>query len=97
MSDTAVLVSRLAGEQLADLPPRLGRVMAQSLERLVVFPESAPPVLVDGYEDYRQLVVRGYRAIYRYFPDEDEVRVYCILHPRRRLPAVEYLIHQIFW
>jgi len=105
VSDTAVLVSRLAGEQLADLPPRLGRVMAQSLERLVVFPESAPPVLVEGpvlsevegYGDYRQLVVRGYRAIYRYFPDEDEVRVYCILHPRRRLPAVEFLIHQTFW
>ncbi len=79
--------------------------MAQSLERLAVFPESAPPVLVEGpvlskvegYEDYRQLVVRGYRAIFRYFPDEDKVHVYCILHPRRRLPAVEFLIHQTFW
>ncbi len=97
MSDTAVLVSRLAGEQLADLPPRLGRVMAQSLERLVVFPESAPPVLVEGYGDYRQLIVRGYRAIYRYLPDENQVRAYCILHPRRRLPAVEFLLHQTFW
>lgn len=97
MSDTAILVSRLAGEQLSDLSPRIGRAMAQALERLAVFPESAPPILVERYEDYRQLIVRGYRAIYRYFPDEDEVRVYCILHPRRRLPAVEFLIHQTFW
>ncbi|MCK4451046.1 MAG: type II toxin-antitoxin system RelE/ParE family toxin, partial [Anaerolineae bacterium] len=73
MSDIAVLVSRLAGEQLADLSPRIGRAMAQALERLAVFPESAPLLLVEGYEDYRQLVVRGYRAIYRYFPDEDKV------------------------
>lgn len=75
MSDIAVLVSQLAGEQLTDLSPRVGRAMAQALERLIVFPESAPPVLVDGYEDYRQLVVQGYRAIYRYFPSEDAVCV----------------------
>jgi len=105
VSDIAVLVSRLAGEQLADLSPRIGRAMAQALERLAVFPESAPTVLVDGpvlskvegYEGYHKLVVRGYRAIYRYFPDENHVRVYCILHPRRRLPAVEFLLHQTFW
>lgn len=96
MSDIAVLVSRLAGEQLTDLSPRIGRAMAQALERLTVFPESAPLLLVEGYEDCRQLVVRGYRAIYRYFPDEDQVRVYCILHPRRRLPTVEYLTYQTF-
>jgi plasmid stabilization system protein ParE len=55
------------------------------------------PLLVEGYEDYRQLIVRGYRAIYRYLPDENQVRVYCILHPRRRLPAIEFLLHQTFW
>ena len=96
MSEIEVLLSRLAAEQLAGLPPTAGRMMAKSLTHLTMFPEAAPPVLLDGYENYRQVLVKGYRAIYRYFPDDDQVRVYCILHTRRQLPAPEFLIHQLF-
>ncbi len=96
VNETEVLLSRLASEQLGNLTPESGRAMAQSLARLAVFPESAPPMLASEFEQYRQVAVRGYRAIYRYFPDDSQVRIYCILHTRRQLPAPEFLMYQLF-
>jgi plasmid stabilization system protein ParE len=51
---------------------------------------------VPEYQPYRQLIVQAYRAVYRYDEQEDIVRVYCIVHTRRRLPTVEFLTHQQF-
>lgn len=70
--------------------------MAQALMRLAVFPESAPPRLEAGFSQYRQVIVKGYRALYRYFPNDNQVRVYCILHTRRQLPPAEFLSYQLF-
>jgi len=74
----------------------MGRAMVQALMRLVVFPESAPALREEGFGPYRQVIVNGYRAIYRYFPGENQVRVYCILSTRRQLPPAEFLIYQLF-
>jgi plasmid stabilization system protein ParE len=78
------------------MSPQVGRRMLAALQRLRLFPESAPRLQLEGYTGYRRLVVRPYQAIYRYLPEEDEVRIYCILHVHRRLPASEFLQHQIF-
>jgi plasmid stabilization system protein ParE len=91
-----ILLSDLAVDQLKEMPANAGRQMLDTLQRLRAFPESAPPVLVEGYEAYRQIVIRPFRAIYHYLPEKEEVRVYCILHTRRRLPPSEFLEHQIF-
>ena len=96
MDEAEVLLSQLAADQLADLSPSLGRSMGRSLLLLGNFPESGSPVSQDGYELYRQLLVSQFRAIYRYFPEEHEVRVYCILHTRRTLPPSEFLTYQQF-
>lgn len=96
MNETQVLLSQLAVDQLSNLKPKVGRTMIQTLTRLTVFPQSGSPLLVKGYEMYKQVVVKGHRAIYRYFPDEKQVRIYCILHTRRQLPAPELLIYQLF-
>ena len=96
MNETQILLSRLASEQLAHLPPSRGRAMVHALRRLAVFPESAARLSEEGYEAYRQLIAQGYRAIYRYFPDNDQVRVYCLLRMRRQLPPSEFLIYQLF-
>jgi plasmid stabilization system protein ParE len=93
---TEILLSNLAVEQLREMPPPVGRAMIEALQRLRIFPESAPTITLEGYEPYRQLIVRSHRAIYRYLGDENVVRVYCVLHARRRLPASEFLSHQIF-
>ena len=91
-----ILLSDLAVEQLSEMPPQMGRFMLDSLQRLRTFPRSAPPIPVEGYESFRQLPIRSYRAIYRYFTENDEVRIYCILHVRRRLPSPELLKYQLF-
>jgi plasmid stabilization system protein ParE len=91
MKEVLVLVSRTAEQQIQGLTPSVGRAMLDALARLIVFPESAPQVDEEGYETYRQVIVRRYRAIYRYLPDRSEVRVYCVIHTRRRLPPVELL------
>ena len=96
MNEAEVLLSRLAADQLGSLSPLNGRAMAQALMRLAIFPESAPPLLEEGFSLYRQVIANGYRAIYRYFPDANQVRVYCILSTRRRLPPAEFLIYQLF-
>ena len=91
-----ILLSDLALNQLKEMPSAPGRQLLVALERLRTFPESAPRLTLSGYETYRQVIVSSYRAVYRYFSDTDEVRVYCIIHERRRLPSPEYLTHQIF-
>lgn len=91
-----ILLSDLAVSQLKEMPAILGRQLLDTLQRLRVFPESAPQLTVDGYEAYRQLIIRPYRAIYRYIPEAEQIRVYCILHTRRRLPDVEFLDYQAF-
>lgn len=93
---TQILLSDLAVEQLSEMPPPVGRSMLDALQRLRTFPQSAPKVSLEGYELYRQLNVRSYRAIYRFLEEDDEVRIYCIIHTRRRLPLPEFLKHQIF-
>ena len=96
MNETEVLLSRLAANQLGELPPASGRAMAQALRQLAVFPESAPPLREEGFSQYRQVIVKSYRALYRYFPNDNQVRIYCILHTRRQLPPAEFLIYQLF-
>ena len=96
MNEVEVLLSRLAADQLVALPPAIGRSMAQALARLAILPESAPTISEEGYRIYRQVIVNHYRAVYRYFPDKNCVRVYCILHTRRLLPASEFLTYQLF-
>lgn len=91
-----LLLSDLAVAQLSEMPPQIGRQLLQQLQRLRTFPLSAPRLQFEGYEAYRQLIVSSYRAVYRYMEETDEVRVYCILHMRRRLPSPEFLTYQIF-
>ncbi|GIK57398.1 MAG: type II toxin-antitoxin system RelE/ParE family toxin [Chloroflexi bacterium] len=91
-----ILLSDLAVEQLSEMPPKAGRKMLDAMRQLRTFPHSAPPVVLENYESYRQLIARPYRAIYRYLEETQEIRVYCILHVRRALPAPEFLTHQIF-
>lgn len=93
---TQILLSDLAVEQLSAMPAPIGRVMLNALQRLRTFPQSAPHVPLEGYKLYRQLNVRSYRAIYRFLEENDEVRIYCIIHSRRQLPFPEFLKHQIF-
>lgn len=96
MNDIEVLVSRLALAQLSALTATVGRVIVQAIMRLADFPESAPLVGQRDYEHFRQLIIRDYRVLYRYFSDEQQVRVYCVLHVKRRLPPSEFLIYQRF-
>ena len=91
-----ILLSDLAVEQLKNMPPQIGQQMLQAMERLRIFPRSASHISQEGYELYRHLIVRRFRAVYRYFEETDEVRIYCILPLRRRLPSSEFLTHQIF-
>ncbi len=96
MNNLKVLLSKLAVEQLANLPPPTGRAVITALTQLITFPESGSPLILMGYENYRQILVKNYRAIYRYLPLDNQVRVYCILHTRRQLPALEFLVYQQF-
>jgi plasmid stabilization system protein ParE len=96
MKQLALLLSDLAVEQLREIPPPIGRRLLEAIQRLRVFPESAPNVLLEGYEGYRQLVIRPYRVVYRYLPQEEQVRIYAVLHLRRAFPPSEFLKHQIF-
>jgi plasmid stabilization system protein ParE len=96
MPEAEVFLSRLASEQLANLSPSVGRTIAQALVRLTIFPEADSPLAADSYEEYRQVVVQHHRAIYRFFPERNEVRVYCVISTRRTLPAPEFLIYQMF-
>lgn len=91
-----ILLSDLAVGQLKEMPANNGRQLLDTLQRLRVFPESAPRLMVEGYESYRQVMIRPYRAIYRYLAEKEQIRVYCILHTRRRLPSSEFLDFQIF-
>jgi plasmid stabilization system protein ParE len=91
-----LLLSDLATEQISQLPAKAGGQIFAALERLRVFPQSSPHLTIEGYDAYRQLVVRSYRVIYRYLAEDDEVRIYCILHTHRQLPSSEFLTHQIF-
>ena len=93
---TEIILSDLAVDQLKEMPAKTGRQLIDGLQRLRLFPESAPRLMLEGYELYRQVVVRPYRAIYRYISIEDQVRVYCIIHSRRRLPPARFLEYQIF-
>ncbi|MBE2223402.1 MAG: type II toxin-antitoxin system RelE/ParE family toxin [Anaerolineae bacterium] len=93
---TDIVLSDLAVAQLKEMPPPVGRAMIEALQRLRTFPQSAPAISLEGYETYRQLNVRSFRAVYRFTEEDNLVRVYCILHARRRLPASEFLRHQVF-
>lgn len=96
MSNVNVRLSALTIEQLEELPRKKRQLILRQVKRLQIFPESAPIVPDENYFLFRQLTVNNYRVIYRYFMDEYEVRVYCIIHQRRRLPSTEFLTHQQF-
>lgn len=96
MNDADVLLSRLAIEQISVLTPTIGRILTNALTPLARFPESGSLIPVAGYEEYRQVIARGYRAIYRYFPEIHQVRIYCVMNVRRQLPPSEFLRHQSF-
>lgn len=92
-----VQFSRLARDQLRDLPERPRRELLQAVRRqLTVFPRSAPELPGERYAGFRQLIRGGYRLIYRYDEEQDEIRVYCVLHVRRQLPPAEFLRYQAF-
>ena len=91
-----VLLSDLALEQLQEISTEPGEGILNAIERLRSFPQSAPRLSLEGYQSYRQLTIRPYRVIYKYLPEDDQVRIYCIIHHRRSLPDSEYLRYQIF-
>ena len=96
MNEAEILLSRLAIDQIAQLHPTTGRALLDALTTLAHFPESSPRVPQTDYEGYRQVVAKGYRAIYRYFPERHQVCIYCVLHTRRPLPPSEFLQYQLF-
>lgn len=91
-----ILLSDLAVQQLSDMPFDIGRRILNSLDRLRTFPHSAPHLTLEGYESYRQLIIRSYRVIYDYDEAKEIVRVFCIMHARRQLPPSEFLKYQLF-
>lgn len=93
-----VRFSLLARDQLREIPEGARLELIQAVRRQPsAFPESAPELTEEGYSGFRQLVRGGYRLIYRYHQAEhDEIRVYCVLHVRRRLPPSDFLRYQAF-
>jgi plasmid stabilization system protein ParE len=91
-----VLLSDLALEQLKEISSESGERLLKAIERLRAFPHSAPRLALHGYEAYRQLTVPPYRVIFKFLPEEDQVRIYCIIHHRRALPDSEFLRYQLF-
>lgn len=69
MNEADVLLSRLAIEQISALTPAIGRILTNALTPLARFPESGSLIPKAGYEEYRQVMAREYRAIYRYLPE----------------------------
>lgn len=88
--------SELALAQMEEIPSRTGEAILDGLEKLYLFPESCPRVQQQGYEAYRELNKAGYRLVYRYFPEEETVRIFCVQRHRRLLPSVEYIEHLKF-
>lgn len=92
-----VRFSLLARDQLRDIPETPRRDLLYAVRRqLTIFPESGPELADEDYLGFRQLTRSGYRLIYRYDEERDEVQVYCILHVRRRLPSAEFLRYRDF-
>lgn len=92
-----VRFSLLARDQLREIPEAPRRELIQAVRRqLSAFPESAPELTEKGCAGFRQLVRGGYRLIYCYHADHDEIQVYCVLHVRRRLPPADFLRYQAF-
>jgi len=96
MSDADVLLSELAAKQLEDLPAGVGKPLLAAIARLIAFPESGTRLRLEGYEPYRQVIVKNHRAIYKFFPKERMVRVYCIIHTRRQYPPLVVLSDRFF-
>ena len=96
MNEADILLSRLAIDQMAQLTPTIGRALLEALTTLARFPESFPRVPQTDYAGYRQVVAKGYGAVYRYFSESHHVRIYCVLHTRRPLPPSEFLQYQLF-
>ena len=96
MGKSDVLLSELAAQQLEELPVAVGRPLLAAVAKLITFPELGTQLRLEGYESYRQVIVKNYRAIYKFFPDEQRIRVYCILHTRRQYPPLFMLSDQFF-
>lgn len=96
MNEANVLLSQLAIEQISALTPTIGRTLTNALTSLARFPESGSLIPRAGYEEYRQVIAREYRAIYRYFPETHQVCIYCVMNVRRQLPPSEFLRYQSF-
>lgn len=92
-----VRFSLLVRDQLHEIPKAPRRELIQAVRRqFSTLPESAPELAEEGYAGFRQLIRGGYRLIYRYQADHDEIQVYCVLHVRRRLPPSDFLRYQAF-
>lgn len=78
MNEAEILLSRLAIDQIAQLHPTTGRALLDALTTLAHFPESSPRVPQTDYEDYRLVIAKGYRAIYRYFPESHQVCIHLL-------------------
>lgn len=48
MKQQTLLLSDLAVEQLGHIPPATGRQLLAAIQRLRLFPESAPIILLEG-------------------------------------------------
>ncbi len=92
-----VRFSRLAHEQLREIPLGSRRALLKAIRvQLTVFPDSGQPLDETVGPGYRQVLRGGYRLIYRYLADEDELRFYYIGSARRLLPPEDLLRHQAF-
>ena len=96
MSKSDVLLSKVANQQLEKLPATVGKPLLASIARLISFPESGSRLRLEGYEPYRQIIVKNHRAIYKYLPDEHVVRVYFIFHARQQYPPLFMLSDRFF-
>jgi plasmid stabilization system protein ParE len=92
-----VRFSRLAQEQLQEIPLAGRRQLLKAIRiQLATFPESGLPLAEQLGPGYRQVLRSGYRLIYRYLSEDDELRFYYIGRVRRPLPPEDLLRHQEF-
>jgi mRNA-degrading endonuclease RelE of RelBE toxin-antitoxin system len=92
-----VRFSRLAQEQLSEIPLGSRRKLLKAIRvQLTLFPASGQALDEELGPGYRQVLRGGYRLIYRYLPDEHELRFYYVGSARRLLPPEDLLRHQAF-
>lgn len=92
-----VRFSTLVQEQLRALPVSARREILKAIRnQLATFPQSGTPLTDQLGPGYRQVIRGGYRLIYRYHAELDELRFYCVSRAQRPLPPEELLRYQAF-